>query len=253
MSRERTTPRSSGAEGASFDEAEVAQLLATAARAVPAEVPPAAPRLSLGELERIAIEAGLDPARVRTAALRLEATRGASTQVGLLGGPLRPAIVRQLPALDEAALDRVVERLRAAARQPGRLRRAPGLVELSFERSSTPTVVKLCRTDAGTEVTLRAELTGAAGGLFGGLLGGLGGGLGGGFAFFAGAGLAGVALLLGADPRGTTLPALAVLGGLGWAAACVVGAGLLARRLFGAHAGKALARLSRLVDALPEP
>ncbi len=102
-------------------------------------------------------------------------------------------------------------------------------------------------------MTLSAELRGAAGGLFGGLVGGLGGGLGGGLAFVAGASLAGISLLLGADPRGPLLPIVGIAGGLGWAAACVVGATLLARRLFGAHARKAIARLGRLVDALSEP
>jgi hypothetical protein len=142
-----------------FDDAEVALILARAAEldalAPGSSLLPALPgdrRLSLSDLESVAIEAGIDPDHVRTAASELALRRTplppslppAKTWTGL---PERVDADRVLPVtLDEAAWGLMVQELREFAGSPGVMSSVGGVWEWHS------------RTDGQSDtVSLRAE------------------------------------------------------------------------------------------------
>lgn len=125
-------PPSGGASFPAFDEAEVALILARAA-----ELDALAPggslpltgsegrRLSLADLESVAIEAGIDPHHVRAAASEVALRRGASTEVATpvkayMGLPERVDGERVLAGtLDDDTWGRMVQELRELTGAPG--------------------------------------------------------------------------------------------------------------------------------------
>lgn len=104
-----------------FDDDEVREILirATEPRDVPAAVVPATPAsaqghsLTLAELQDVAREVGIAPARVAEAATALEVERGSSPTETYLGVPISASHVVRLPRmLEPAEWDRFVVHLR---------------------------------------------------------------------------------------------------------------------------------------------
>jgi len=156
--RERSDP--SALPG--FDDAEVAQILARAAE-LDALTPggsllPALARnrlLSLADLESVAIEAGIDPHHIRTAAseVALQRTSTGSTPDPIrapLGLPERVEAERVLPvSVDEESWGRMVQELREHTGAPGVISTLGGVREWHS------------KSDGGFDtVTLRLELLG---------------------------------------------------------------------------------------------
>lgn len=137
--------------------------------------------LSLGEIERIAHEAGLDPALVRQAAQELGERRAAAGASRWLGAPLRTFIEREfageLLAEDHEAL---VSELRQAfgdvqfqqVSAVGRSLSWTGML------ASGPVQVHVSPKDGRTLLSVRVSTGQYAGGIFGGLMGGVVGGVG---------------------------------------------------------------------------
>jgi hypothetical protein len=191
--------------------------------------------LTLPELERVAVEAGLDPAMVRRAAAELDATRAATAGDRWRGGPRTLLIVRELGGEVAPDAPGVADALLAA------VRRAPGVgmgTATTLGRGFTwrgqldgaQTDVSVVPAPGRTTVEVRVALDGVSQGTFASWFVAAGGG--GGFLAFA-------ALV---NPLGAAavLPAAAVAG-VGYA---------VARRRYARRVAEYAARAQALADAV---
>lgn len=194
------------------------------------------PSLSLGEIEAIARESGLDPTLVRQAAKDLENERSAKSSAGWAGAPLKRTSERVVDGeLSTEQVERVaadlLEATRGLAPMGGTLSAVGRMVTWSGWTPGGMVTLSVASREGRT--TLRADVNSSqvAAGLFGGLIGGLGGGLG-----------SNVAWML---PVLLHLPGL--VGALG-AAGVVLGAYWLARALYVMRVSGVHQSLEQLAD-----
>ena len=194
---------------------------------------------TLAELERIASEAGLDPAMLRQAARELDAGGAAATPARsekLLGAPLTFELQRTVEGeVSQEVLERLamaVQRASDGVGQPSILGRSLSWTSSNSDRTR---VLSVSASVGGGETRLDLEerYNGLAGGLFGGIVGG--GGMGVGFGVGFGVGLG----ALGSLAFATVFP-VATLGG----------AYLLARTIYSAAVNSRTRTLSRLMDEM---
>lgn len=191
--------------------------------------------LTLPELERVAVEAGLDPAMVRRAAAELEAPHGAAAGDRWRGGPPALVIAREIDG--ELAVDAAgaADALLAAVRRgPGVGMGTASTLGRTFtwrgQLDGAPADVSVVPAQGRTTVAVRVALDGVAQGTFATWLVGAGGG-GAVVVFLALVSLLGVLALA---------PAAAVLVA-GW---------LAARRRFARAAARYGARAQAMADAV---
>ncbi len=223
-----------------YGEREVSRILERAAE-LQATEGAAAPSagLTLGELEAIAAEVGLDPAHLRQAAIELD-TGGADASVArLAGAPTRVRTERVLPfEVTTEALGAVVAVIQQTADLPGHGSLVGRSLTWQSQSASSVRTLQVMVTASGGRTLVRVEerYGGLAGGLFGGLVGGVGGGVG-----------LGVGVGVGA-----TLGSLVI--GLGVPLVAFGGSYVLARTIFRqvVHGRRAAleALASRVMDAL---
>lgn len=195
----------------------------------------AAGGLTLPELERVAVEAGLDPAMVRRAAAELEAPRAATAGDRWRGGPRALVIAREIDG--ELAVDAAgaADALLAAVRRgPGVGMGTASTLGRTFtwrgQLDGAQTDVSVVPAQGRTTVEVRVALDGVAQGTFATWLVGAGGG-GAVVVFLALVSFLGVLALA---------PAAAVLAA-GW---------LAARRRFARAAARYGARAQAMADAV---
>lgn len=196
---------------------------------------------SLGELEEIAEEAGIDPRYLRQAASELD-TGAAGTPSGaaarFLGGPLTIELERSLAGeLAPADFEGLVPDIQRAADALGQ---ASLLGHTLTWHSSTPQgerslQITVSSTHGRTRIRIQERLNGLAGALFGGFMGGGGGGVGLGIGLGVGLGALGSAAFAIAFP-------VAVIGG----------SYVAARTLFGSLSRRRQRVLRELMDRLTE-
>jgi len=190
-----------------YGEKEVDQLLKRATE-LQAELPSrsaATGGLSLSELEEIAVEAGIDPRRLRQAAMELESGDMGTEAWTWLSGE-RLSLVREaiIPGeIPESGWERVVTVVRQNTHEHGQPSLLGHTLTWQGETASKmrSILVVVSARDGETHVRIEERLHQTAAGLFGGIIGGVGGGLG------LGAGLpmgiaAGSALLTALFPLG---------------------------------------------------
>jgi hypothetical protein len=175
-----------------YREEEAVRILQRAAR-LERDQPGASSTLTLGEIESIARESGIDVSSVRQAAGELETERETGLATRLAGAPLHKVVQRVVDGeIGTEHHEALVTQLRAALAGQGGV--GPGVRPLW---GMPPAVIVLGRslsivewTRGGalevqvgprrgkTVIRLQSNSTALAGGLFGGIIGGVGGGLG---------------------------------------------------------------------------
>lgn len=199
--------------------------------------------LSLGEIENVARDVGIDPALVRQAARELQEGTGEGIGAKIAGAPLRRVIERvvdgEIGAESHERFAQEIREVLASAAVGGRWA-LPGSIS-SIGRSLTLTgftgtsmlEVDVTPRDGKTRIRLSADRSQLAGGLFGGIVGGVGGGLG-----------ANVGWMI------PTLLHLPWVAGLAGAVLVVLGAYALARGIFVSSARGVDRRLDLLAERL---
>lgn len=138
--------------------------------------------LSLTELEEIAVEAGIDPARLRQAAMELESgALGPEGWAKLTGEQLTLVREAVIPGeIPDSGWERVVTVVQQTSRehgQPSLLGRTLTWQAETANKTRSILLVVSAR-DGETHIRIEERLHQFAGGLFGGILGGVGGGIG---------------------------------------------------------------------------
>ena len=226
----------------SYREDEIAAILHRAAQLDrDRDTDPAA--LNFREIEAIARESGIDPARVRQAAREFEAGEGEGIATAIAGAPLRRTIERVVDGeIGAEQHERLAQEIREVLSTPGagtRLLLPAGLssigrsLTLSGFTGTSSIEVNVGPREGKTFIRIGADRSQLAGGLFGGIVGGVGGGFG-----------ANVGWML---PTLLHLPWFAGLAGAGMV---VLGAYALARRIFATSAHGLDRRLDSLADRL---
>lgn len=225
-----------------YGEDEVAAILRRAAE-LESDRAPAVGALSLGEIEAVANDAGIDPGLVRQAARELEEGSGQGIGAAIAGAPLRRVIERVVDGeIGAEHHERLSQEIRdvlsssaVGARWvlPGSISSIGRSLTLSGFTGTSSIEVTVAPRDGKTRIRLSTDRSQLAGGLFGGIVGGVGGGFG-----------ANVGWMI---PTLLHLPAVA---GLAGAALVVLGAYLLARAIFATHARNLDRRLDALADRL---
>lgn len=190
-----------------YGEKEIGHILKRATELQHAEpAPPSMGGLTLGELEEIAIEAGIDPRHLRRAAMDLD-TGSSEPRFWdrVVGERLQLEVETAIPGeLPDSGFERVVSVIQRAAHDHGQ----PSLLGRTLTwRAETPSktrTIQVVVSVRGGETRIRIEerLNQFAGGLFGGTLGGIGGGIGMGFGIGIGLEVLGSALFAVAFPIG---------------------------------------------------
>lgn len=237
---ERTKP----APGAAYDEKQVAEILRRTA-ALEQKQKLARPTLTLEEIERIAKEAGMDPALVRQAALEVANDGGPPTfWARFTGAPLQRTIERvvegELTVDDHEAVATII---RDAFQGTGFGQQIAVLgrsLSLATMLSGGLLEVQVAPKDGRTHVRISVNFRQLAGGLFGGFIGGIGGGL--------GSNVAWIVPVLAAQAGQPAV--VGVVGGAAGLFATVGGAWALARALFSGRAKTVNTRADQLADAL---
>jgi len=224
-----------------YDESEISRLLERTAelqRSTPASPSPSG--LTLGELEEIAAEAGLDVTHLQRAARELEF--GGSSEGGggigqtLAGAPTRIVIERILPfEAPESAFARVVPLIQIAAENPGTASQVGKTMTWQSQNPSNPRTLQILIAVRSGETLVRIEerYGGLAGALYGGIMGG-------------GSGLAvGGGGLIGGLAGSTALM-------VGLPIAMFGGAYLIARKIYTSIVGRRTQALERLAVSLAE-
>lgn len=186
-----------------YNEKEVSQLLKRAAelqRSSPTS--PNARGLSLGELEEIAAEAGLDASLLRQAARELDAGRSVSGGLGtkLAGAPLRIVLERILPfEAPESAFETLIPHIQIASATPGVPSQIGRTLTWQTQGPGAMTTLRVVVSIRRGETQVRIEESHGqlAGAIFGGGLGGASGvsiGIGGAVGTTVGSVLLGVGL-----------------------------------------------------------
>jgi hypothetical protein len=240
-----TTPRDSLER--TYREDEAVRILQRAAR-LERDKPGASSTLTLGELESIARESGIDVSLVRQAAGELETQRETGLATRLAGAPLRKVVERVVDGeIGTEHHEALVSQLReVTAGQGGTGPQATalwGMPPAVIVLGGTLSIVELTGGGAlevqvaprkgKTFIRLQSSSAALAGGIFGGIIGGVGGGLG-----------ANVAWVL---PVLLHWPVVAGLAGM---LAVVLGAYWLARSVFARQAKALHRRMEVLADGL---
>jgi hypothetical protein len=244
---ERESDTASGSAEKTYREDEAVRILQRAAR-LERDKPGGSSTLTLGELESIARESGIDIASVRQAAGELETEREAGLATRLAGAPLHKVVERLVDGeIGTEHHDALVTQLRAAlAGQGGAGAQAtplwgmpPAVMVLGRNLSILEWTrggaleVQVGPRKGKTFIRLQSNSAALAGGVFGGIIGGVGGGLG-----------ANVAWIL---PVLLHLPVAAGLVGM---VGVVLGAYWLARSMFAGQARALHQRMHVLADRL---
>lgn len=222
-----------------YTEKEVGLLLRRATEIQRSEPSARAPAgLTLGELEEVALEAGIDPRHLRRAAAELEAGAGGSTLgAKLAGGALAFVLERTVPGeLSHERFEELVPLMQSGTLGQGTAS-AVGKTLTWSSRSDTNTSsqqILVSSGDGRTTIRVEERLSGLAGALHGGLVAGVGGGVG----IGAGGALGGI---LGSTALAVAFP-VAIIGG-SYAAA---------RAIFAAQVRKRRRRMEELLDRLAE-
>ena len=140
--------------------------------------------MTIGGVERIAAEAGIDPARVREAAALAEAVPPAATThpfwSRVIGGPLRLSIERVVPGeVPEAEFPALVDEIRRTVGDVGMastLGRSVTWTAIRGTSASRHLQVAASVRGGQTRIHVQDSLGDLRAGLFGGVLGGVGGG-----------------------------------------------------------------------------
>jgi ribosomal protein L13E len=223
-----------------YDESEVARILERATelqRHAPSRT--GGRGLTLSELEEVAVEAGIDPAVIRRAALELDTP---STPAGawpkILGGPTTVFLARTVPgevvADDFGLLVEVIQRSAGSHGQPGIVGRTLTWTADTPTRSRSLQITVASRRGE-THIHIQERLQQLAGQLFGGVMGGAGGGVGFGFGLPLGIALFGSPLMAAALPAGVIAVSYAT-----------------ARGIFGSTSRRRARELAELMERLTE-
>lgn len=165
-----------------YTEKEVGLILrrATEMQAVePTALDPAG--LTLGELEEIATEAGIDPVLLRRAAHELHVLEPTTLGARLAGAPMSIQIERIIEGeLPRARLEELVPVIQAATAGQGTASAVGRTLTWNSrtESSTSARQVLVSARDGQTVIRIDESFGGLAAGLFGGLIGGVGGGVG---------------------------------------------------------------------------
>lgn len=221
-------------DGRQYSEQEVAAILS---RAAELSIEQAGARgTSLSELERIAMEAGIDPQLVRRAASEVSSGR---TPVRpsvwrRLFGPLRLRFETVVPGeITEGDHEVLFDVVQSSLNLPGTLNRAGRSFSWSLTNQQRSLTVHVTSRNGQTTVRVEETLGSLAGGIWGGVFGGVGGGLG------------PVAGILAGSAFGPLGAILGVLGTPGLAAGGT-------RALYGAAVNAREAKLSQVFESLVE-
>ena len=235
-------PRTEPVGERTYGEEEVAAILHRASR-LERERGTTAGALSLGEIETIAADAGIDVALVRQAARELDEGTGEGIGAAIAGAPLRRSIERVVDGeIGAEHHERLAQEIRdvlssssVGARWvlPGSISTIGRTLTLSGFTGTSSIEVSVAPRDGKTLIRLSADRSQLAGGLYGGIVGGVGGGFG-----------ANVGWMI---PALLHLPWIA---GVAGAALVVLGAYALARGIFVTHARGLDRRLDDLADRL---
>lgn len=217
-----------------FSPDEVEQILKVAARRDGEAAGAGRKELSVSDLERIASEAGIDPARIQEAIAELEAKPQGPIQ-RLLGAPTEIHLHRTLPvSLTQADLEALAVDIRSSAGEIGHVSQVGSTLTWTAANQRQPGAAQITIASLGGETSIQMDafLGQIAGGLFGGIGGGMGLG--------AGSGIATAVLAATNDPM------LAMLAAGGFTGASL----LLARTIYSAVAGSRRRRLEKLMQKL---
>ncbi len=238
---ERTRPNP--AQGARYDEEQVAELLRRAA-ALDQKRKLERPSLSLDEVEAIAREAGLDPGLVRRAAGELAAEGQTSSATRWLGAPVTKTIERvvdgELTTDDHEGLAASIREALATSGLPVQVAALGRSLSVTTFSKAGVVDVQIAPKDGATRIKITVNSRGLAGGIFGGLIGGVGGGFGSNVAWLVPflAERAGMPLATSLAAGAASL--LAVLGG----------SYSLARWIYGAQVRTVHTRMDQLAETL---
>jgi ribosomal protein L13E len=223
-----------------YDEAEIARILerATELQRHPRSRP-GGHGLTLSELEEVAVEAGIDPAVVRRAALELDSrTAPAGPWTRVLGGATAIVLERtlrgEIGAEDFGLLVEVMQRGAGTHGQPGIVGRTLTWTTDTPTRSRSLQITVASRRGE-THIHIEERLQQLAGQLFGGVMAGVGGGVGFGLGVPLGIVLFGSPLMAVALPAGVI--------GLSYATA---------RGIFGSASRRRARELAELMERLTE-
>jgi hypothetical protein len=228
--------------GRRFDDKQVSRILERAALLQHSEPPGAAEGepagMTLGELEQVAAEAGIDPQHIRAAAAAIENDVLVTGWLAVLGAPTRVALERTVDrTVASTEYESLANTIREALANPGYVSTlGKGLEWHSAhpQRAVWVTVTPRAGGAGGTTIRIEERFGNLAGGLFGGIVGGVGGGGGGAAIGVIGGALGSIAL------------------GLGAAGLALVGSYLLGRSIFRAVVRRHTQQLQRLLDSLTE-
>lgn len=221
-----------------YSEKEVGRILRRATeiqRSEPSARTPAG--LTLGELEDVAKEAGIDPGYLRRAAAELEVGGESPAWKVLAGAPpgfvLERIVQGELP---ESALEALVPIMQSATIGQGNASSVGKTLTWSSRSDSNSSSQQILVSSRDGETLIRVEerLAGFAGGIFGGIVGGVGGGVG----IGAGGALGGA---LGSIALAFVFPIVVITGSY-----------LGARAIFSSHVRKRRRRMQELLDRLVE-
>jgi hypothetical protein len=219
-----------------FSPDEVEQILKVAARRDGEAAGSGRKELSVADLERIASEAGIDPARIQEAIAELEAKpRGPIER--LLGAPTEIHLQRTLPvSLTPADLEALAVEIRSGAGEVGHVSLVGNTLTWTSASFQRPGAGQITISSLGGETSIRMDAF--MGQIAGGLFGGIGGGMGVG----AGTGVAAAVMGVTRDPMLATLVAGAFTGA----------SLLLARTIYSAIAVSRRRRLDLLMQRLTD-
>lgn len=214
-----------------YSEKEVGLILKRATELQRAE--PSVPNpegLTLGELEEIASEAGIDASLLRRAANELHTLQPTGLGSRLAGAPIEIVIERTIEGeMPRDRLEELIPVMQSATAGQGTASAVGGTLTWSSrsESNTSSQQVLVSARDGRTLIRVEERLGGLAAGLFGGIMGGVGGGVG----FGLGGALGGLA---GSVAVGVTLPFVVLVGS--YALARAIFSGQVKRREAAAHA-----------------
>ena len=216
-----------------YDEKAAAEILRRAAELERARAGGPVGGLTRADLEKVAVDAGLDPAAVRAAIAEHERSGETLPGAGLFGGPLSASFERELEGeLDEEGVEQVLASAQQALGMHGRWYRSGRLWSWSPEGVTRQLRVSVEVQDGRTRLRLEERLGGLAGALWGGLFGGSIGAA------------SGLALPIGLAALHSPSAALALFG------AMMAGSFFLTRHLFRSLTRKRHREMQELADRL---
>ncbi len=145
---------------------------------------PSAERLpegsSLAEIQALGAQLGLDPARVKAAALELHQPKKAGLGAVLLGAPTKLRLTRVVPrAIPKEAFEALMLEIQRAMDDSGNVALVGGTLTWSSSgQRPVRRAITISSSAERTTMTMEIQAGQLAGGLFGGIGGGVGGGVG---------------------------------------------------------------------------